>query len=102
LGGIFKILRGDKNRRMNFSHSSFIRQSWLSLSYNATPQLNFKTNTMTKNNYLMAQEYLLRLENECLIERIAKIEKELGLKEKENKELRIQLKMLNLAMADVS
>jgi hypothetical protein len=57
---------------------------------------------MTKNNYLMGQEYLLRLENECLIERIAKIEKELGLKEKENKELRIQLKMLNLAMADVS
>ena len=32
----------------------------------------------------------------------AKIEKELGLKEKENKDLRIQLKMINLAMADVS
>jgi hypothetical protein len=57
---------------------------------------------MTKNNYLMGQEYILRLENELLIERIAKIEKELGLKEKENKELRIQIKMLNLAMADVS
>jgi hypothetical protein len=57
---------------------------------------------MTKNNYLMGQEYMLRLENELLIERIAKIEKELGLKEKENKELRIQLKMINLAMADVS
>ena len=50
----------------------------------------------------MGQEYLLRLENECLIERIAKIEKELGLKEKENKDLRIQLKMINLAMSDVS
>lgn len=57
---------------------------------------------MTKNNYLMGQEYLLRLENECLIERIAKIEKELGLKEKEIKDLRIQIKMLNLAMADIS
>jgi hypothetical protein len=57
---------------------------------------------MTKNNYLMGQEYMIRLENELLIERIAKIEKELGIKEKENKELRIQIKMLNLAMADVS
>lgn len=57
---------------------------------------------MTKNNYLMGQEYLLRLENECLIERIAKIEKELGLKEKEIKDLRIQIKMLNLAMSDIS
>ena len=57
---------------------------------------------MTKNNYLMGQEYMIRLENELLIERIAKIEKELGLKEKENKELRIQIKMINLAMADVS
>lgn len=57
---------------------------------------------MVKNNYLMGQEYMLRLENELLIERIAKIEKELGLKEKENKDLRIQLKMVNLAMADVS
>ena len=47
---------------------------------------------MSKNNYLMGQEYLLRLENECLIERIAKIEKELGLKEKENKDLRNELK----------
>jgi len=57
---------------------------------------------MIKNNYLMGQEYILRLENELLIERIAKIEKELGLKEKENKDLKIQLKMINLAMADVS
>jgi hypothetical protein len=57
---------------------------------------------MIKNNYLMGQEYILRLENELLIERIAKIEKELGLKEKENKDLRIQLKMINLAMSDVS
>lgn len=62
----------------------------------------FKTNIMSKNQYLMGQEYLLRLENECLIERIAKIEKELGLKEKEIKDLRIQLKMVNLAMADIN
>jgi len=57
---------------------------------------------MIKNKYLMGQEYMIRLENELLIERIAKIEKELGIKEKENKDLRIQLKMINLAMADVS
>jgi hypothetical protein len=57
---------------------------------------------MTKNNNLMGQEYMIRLENELLIERIAKIEMQLGLKEKENKDLRIQLKMINLAMADVS
>ena len=40
----------------------------------------------------MGQEYLLRLENECLIEKITKLEKELGLKEKENKDLRNELK----------
>lgn len=57
---------------------------------------------MSKNQYLMGQEYLLRLENECLIERISKLEKELGLKEKEIKELRIKIKMINLAMEDVS
>jgi hypothetical protein len=57
---------------------------------------------MIKNNYLMGQEYMIRLENELLIERIAKIEKELGLKEKENKDLKIQLKMVNLALTDVS
>lgn len=57
---------------------------------------------MSKNQYLMGQEYLLRLENECLIERITKLEKELGLKEKEIKDLRIKIKMINLAMADVN
>ncbi len=36
---------------------------------------------MTKNNYTMNQEYLIRLENECLIEKIAKLEKELADKE---------------------
>lgn len=62
----------------------------------------FKTNFMSKNQYLMGQEYLLRLENECLIERITKLEKELGLKEKEIKDLKIQIKMINLAMSDVN
>jgi hypothetical protein len=57
---------------------------------------------MSKNQYLMGQEYLLRLENECLIERITKLEKELGLKEKEIKDLKIQIKMINLAMSDVN
>lgn len=50
----------------------------------------------------MGQEYLLRIENECLIERIAKIEKELGLKEKEIKDLRIQIKNLNLVLSDIN
>jgi hypothetical protein len=36
---------------------------------------------MTKNNYTISQEYLTRLENECLIEKIAKLEKELADKE---------------------
>jgi predicted RNase H-like nuclease (RuvC/YqgF family) len=33
---------------------------------------------MTKNNYTISQEYLIRLENECLIEKIEKLEKELA------------------------
>jgi hypothetical protein len=36
---------------------------------------------MVKNNYTISQEYLIRLENECLIEKIAKLEKELADKE---------------------
>ena len=36
---------------------------------------------MTKNNYTISQEYLIRLENECLIEKIEKLEKELAQKE---------------------
>ena len=36
---------------------------------------------MTRNNYTMSQEYLIKLENECLIEKIAKLEKELADKE---------------------
>jgi predicted RNase H-like nuclease (RuvC/YqgF family) len=36
---------------------------------------------MKRNNYTISQEYLIRLENECLIEKIAKLEKELADKE---------------------
>jgi predicted RNase H-like nuclease (RuvC/YqgF family) len=36
---------------------------------------------MKKNNYTISQEYLIRLENECLIEKIAKLEKELAQKD---------------------
>ena len=36
---------------------------------------------MTKNNYTISQEYLIRLENECLIQKIEKLEKELAQKE---------------------
>lgn len=52
---------------------------------------------MTKNNYIMGQEYLIRLENELLIEKIMKLEKEIGLKEKEIRDLKreIQKKEVN-------
>jgi hypothetical protein len=43
---------------------------------------------MTKNNYTISQEYLIRLENECLIEKIVKLEKELAQKEIEIKVLK--------------
>jgi hypothetical protein len=36
--------------RMNFRNSSFIRQSWLGLTYNATPQLNLKQKNETITN----------------------------------------------------
>lgn len=47
---------------------------------------------MTKNNYIMGQEYLIRLENELLIEKIMKLEKEIGLKEKEIRDLKREIK----------
>jgi hypothetical protein len=46
---------------------------------------------MAKNNYTISQEYLIRLENECLIEKIAKLEKELAQKELEIKMLKKDL-----------
>ena len=50
---------------------------------------------MTKNNYTISQEYLIRLENECLIEKIEKLEKELALKEIEIKGLKKEFISLN-------
>jgi predicted RNase H-like nuclease (RuvC/YqgF family) len=50
---------------------------------------------MTKNNYTISQEYLIRLENECLIEKIAKLEKELGMKELDIKMLKKNLQFIN-------
>jgi alkylhydroperoxidase/carboxymuconolactone decarboxylase family protein YurZ len=46
---------------------------------------------MSKNNYTISQEYLIKLENECLIEKIAKLEKELAQKELEIKMLKKDL-----------
>ncbi len=50
---------------------------------------------MTKNNYTISQEYLIRLENECLIEKIVKLEKELGQKELDIKMLRKNLQLIH-------
>ena len=44
----------------------------------------------------MGQEYMLRLENELLIEKILKLEKEIGLKEKEIRELKKESKEIAL------
>jgi hypothetical protein len=46
---------------------------------------------MTKNNYTISQEYLITLENECLIQKIEKLEKELAQKELSIKMLKKQL-----------
>jgi hypothetical protein len=40
----------------------------------------------------MGQEYMIRLENELLIEKILKLEKEIGLKEKEIRDLKREIK----------
>jgi predicted RNase H-like nuclease (RuvC/YqgF family) len=50
---------------------------------------------MTKNNYTISQEYLIRLENECLIEKIVKLEKELGQKELDIKMLKKNLQFIH-------
>jgi uncharacterized protein (DUF488 family) len=54
-----------------------------------------KTNAMKGNNYTISQEYLTRLENECLIEKIAKLEKELAQKELAIKMLKKNLELVN-------
>jgi predicted RNase H-like nuclease (RuvC/YqgF family) len=50
---------------------------------------------MKGNNYTISQEYLTRLENECLIEKIAKLEKELAQKELAIKMLKKNLELVN-------
>jgi hypothetical protein len=46
---------------------------------------------MIKNNFLFDQIYFIRLENELLIEKIMKLEKEIGLKEKEIRDLKREI-----------
>jgi len=52
-----------------------------------------------KNYYELKQTTLMEIEG--LIAKIQRLEKELALKEQENKSLRNELKMLNLAVTDL-
>ena len=52
--------------------------------------------------YELKQTTLMEIEIEQLVAKIQRLEKELALKEQENKQLRIEFKMLNLAMSDIS
>lgn len=61
----------------------------------------FKLQTMKTNYYELKQTTLMEMEIEGLIAKIQRLEKELALKEKENKELRNEFKMLNLAVTDI-
>jgi hypothetical protein len=54
-----------------------------------------------KNYYELKQTTLMEMEIEGLVAKIQKLEKELALKEQENKSLRNELKMLNLAVTDL-
>ena len=54
-----------------------------------------------KNYYELKQTTLMEMEIEGLIAKIQRLEKELALKEQENKSLRNELKMLNLAVTDL-
>ena len=56
---------------------------------------------MKTNYYELKQTTLMEMEIEGLIAKIQRLEKELALKEKENKELRNEFKMLNLAVTDI-
>ena len=56
---------------------------------------------MKTNYYELKQTTLMEMEIAELIAKIQKLEKELALKEKENKELRNEFKMLNLAVTDI-
>ena len=54
-----------------------------------------------KNYYELKQTTLMEMEIAELIAKIQRLEKELAIKDQENKQLRIQIKMLNLAMTDI-
>ncbi len=54
-----------------------------------------------KNYYELKQTTLMEMEIAELIAKIQRLEKELAIKEQENKQLRIQIKMLNLAVTDI-
>jgi hypothetical protein len=54
-----------------------------------------------KNYYELKQTTLMEMEIEGLVAKIQRLEKELALKEQENKSLRNELKMLNLAVTDL-
>lgn len=54
-----------------------------------------------KNYYELKQTTLMEMEIAELIAKIQRLEKELALKEQENKSLRNELKMLNLAVTDL-
>ena len=56
---------------------------------------------MRNNYYELKQTTLMEMEIEGLIAKIQRLEKELALKEQENKSLRNELKMLNLAVTDL-
>lgn len=61
----------------------------------------FKLQTMKTNYYELKQTTLMEMEIAELIAKIQRLEKELAIKEQENKQLRIQIKMLNLAVTDI-
>lgn len=54
-----------------------------------------------KNYYELKQTTLMEMEIAELIAKIQRLEKELAIKDQENKQLRIQIKMLNLAVTDI-
>ena len=54
------------------------------------------------NYYELKQTTLMEMEIAELVAKIQRLEKELALKEQENKQLRNEFKMLNLAMEDIS
>ena len=56
---------------------------------------------MKNNYYELKQTTLMEMEIEGLVAKIQRLEKELALKEQENKSLRNELKMLNLAVTDL-